>query len=442
MKKKFFYTVLIFFFVLFFLILGIITSGNYDKQNSLILLLKKMIPSSMARDIRDKVFYIPRTINRNKFLELQLDKYEQDLEGNLFFDEKLKKNGLNYQVKKFFLPFHSLDLSLGWQAQENSKRAHYLEIIDDKVLVISGEAETIFFNKKNLMTEKLNQKYVSNNLKKIVEKRGNIFAGVRDLLYYDDFIYTSVVEITPEGGTLNVYKAQKNFNFLNFSILFENKETYSKGYSLQSGGRLERFKDNNILLSIGFFNEHDLAQDDSSLFGKIISINKSNGDFRILSKGHRNPQGLYFWKEKNIIVNSEHGPKGGDEINFNNLNESSIKNFGWPISSYGEAYSKKKKEIFEKKGYLKKSHSEFGFEEPYKYFTPSIGISEIILNNNTLYVSSLRAESIYIINVKNPNQIIRLKLNNRIRDIKYDFENKTFYLIFENVPSFGFLKML
>ena len=103
---------------------------------------------------------------------------------------------------------------------------------------------------------------------------------------------------------------------------------------------------------------------------------------------------------------------------------------------------KKKKEIFEKKGYLKKSHSEFGFEEPYKYFTPSIGISEIILNNNTLYVSSLRAESIYIINVKNPNQIIRLKLNNRIRDIKYDFENKTFYLIFENVPSFGFLKML
>ena len=33
--------------------------------------------------------------------------------------------------------------------------------------------------------------------------------------------------------------------------------------------------------------------------------------------GHRNPQGLYYDKEKNILIFTEHGPKGGDEININ-----------------------------------------------------------------------------------------------------------------------------
>ncbi len=32
--------------------------------------------------------------------------------------------------------------------------------------------------------------------------------------------------------------------------------------------------------------------------------------------GHRNPQGLYVNKENNFILETEHGPKGGDEINL------------------------------------------------------------------------------------------------------------------------------
>ena len=59
----------------------------------------------------------------------------------------------------------------------------------------------------------------------------------------------------------------------------------------------------------------------------------------MVSMGHRNPQGLSYVKDLNLIINSEHGPKGGDEINFNYLNKTSkIKNFGWPIASYGEPY--------------------------------------------------------------------------------------------------------
>ena len=42
----------------------------------------------------------------------------------------------------------------------------------------------------------------------------------------------------------------------------------------------------------------------------------------IISLGHRNPEGLYYDKKNNYILETEHGPAGGDEINmikFNNL---------------------------------------------------------------------------------------------------------------------------
>ena len=164
-----------------------------------------------------------------------------------------------------------------------------------------------------------------------------------------------------------------------------------------------------------------------------------------MSLGHRNPQGLFFIKDKNIIVNSEHGPQGGDEINFNYVSKKGPKNFGWPISSYGVPYPNQDKAFFDKRGYLKKSHAKYGFEEPWKQFTPSIGISEIIYANNKIYASSLRAESIYVIETNDDNSIQktkRLKFDHRIRDLKYDEINEIFYILFENIPAVGVLKFI
>ena len=42
----------------------------------------------------------------------------------------------------------------------------------------------------------------------------------------------------------------------------------------------------------------------------LKKINLENNKFEIFSKGHRNIQGLYFDKSKNIILATEHGPKG------------------------------------------------------------------------------------------------------------------------------------
>ena len=151
-------------------------------------------------------------------------------------------------------------------------------------------------------------------------------------------------------------------------------------------------------------------------------------------------------KMSSIIINTEHGPKGGDEININFLEDDKIPNFGWDISSYGTNYDGTDP--------YKKSHSEYGFVEPFKYYVPSIGISQMVYmpnnlkfeNGKYLFVSSLRAGSIYIIKVNDKFDKILDEdriyfLEQRIRDIEYDKENNVFFLLFESTPSIGVLKL-
>ena len=54
-------------------------------------------------------------------------------------------------------------------------------------------------------------------------------------------------------------------------------------------------------------------QDINSIFGKILFIDFEKNNPIIFSKGHRVAQGLYT--EGNLIISTEHGPRGGDEIN-------------------------------------------------------------------------------------------------------------------------------
>ena len=62
--------------------------------------------------------------------------------------------------------------------------------------------------------------------------------------------------------------------------------------------------------------EQEHCHKKNSYLGKIILINKLNKDLGLFSVGHRNPQGLLYDKENDIILSTEHGPWGGDEINI------------------------------------------------------------------------------------------------------------------------------
>ena len=111
-------------------------------------------------------------------------------------------------------------------------------------------------------------------------------------------------------------------------------------------------------------------------FSNFIFIDFDKKENEIYATGFRNPQGLLI-SSNNQILTSEHGPRGGDEINnikFNN-------NYGWPDASYGEKYLENYSENDLYKH--KKNHKKYDYTEPVFSFVPSIAPSQMIeLNDN------------------------------------------------------------
>ncbi|WP_231637313.1 PQQ-dependent sugar dehydrogenase [Paenibacillus sp. FJAT-27812] len=114
------------------------------------------------------------------------------------------------------------------------------------------------------------------------------------------------------------------------------------GAANHDGGRMAFGPDKLLYVTTGDAQQRELAQDRSSLAGKILRMtldgkvpedNPFPGSY-VYSYGHRNPQGL-VWNDKNVMFNTEHGPSGDpgghDEINVIDAGG----NYGWP-TIYGD----------------------------------------------------------------------------------------------------------
>ena len=141
------------------------------------------------------------------------------------------------------------------------------------------------------------------------------------------------------------------------------------------GSRIAFDNENYVYITIGDRGERDLAQSLQHHHGSIIRLH-SDGKVpkdnpfseipAVYSYGHRNPQGLWFDKQKNRLWSHEHGPRGGDELNV----ISKGKNYGWPIISYGNEY-------WSNLPVSDKTH-QAGMQQPAHYWTPSIAPSGLI----------------------------------------------------------------
>ncbi len=100
--------------------------------------------------------------------------------------------------------------------------------------------------------------------------------------------------------------------------------------------------------------------DDGSIPADNPFVNNPGANASIWSYGHRNPQGTCFDPLTGELWVSEHGPRGGDELNL-------IKpgvNYGWPVISYGINYDGT---------VLTPDKEKAGLEQPVFQWTPSIG---------------------------------------------------------------------
>ncbi len=185
-----------------------------------------------------------------------------------------------------------------------------------------------------------------------------------------------------------------------------------------AAGRLERIDQASAYLTVGDFGFSEIAN--RKISGDLSSIFKiSKNRIEKISSGHRNAQGILLFKDRYLLA-SEHGPRGGDEINF-------IKpgaDYGWPLVTYGEAYSSGDYVV------PRKTATHEGYEKPMMYWVPSIAPTELIqlpINSNwqrwsgQILMGTLREESlvrIYIDNEFRPIAQDFIRVNERIRDLE------------------------
>jgi len=160
-----------------------------------------------------------------------------------------------------------------------------------------------------------------------------------------------------------------------FTVLYEMADKTKKGQHF--GSRMVWGpQDGHLYFSIGDRGNRDRnPQDRTRDGGKIYRIaadgsipadnpfvDLENAKTAIYSYGHRNPQSLTIHPKTGAIWETEHGPRGGDEINIIEAG----KNYGWPEITYGINYSGSQ---------ITEEVAKDGMEQPLHYWVPSIAPS-------------------------------------------------------------------
>ena len=203
-----------------------------------------------------------------------------------------------------------------------------------------------------------------------------------------------------------------------------------------SGSRIAFGKDGLIYMTTGApFG--DQAQHLDSLYGKVLRVREDGkpaadnpfagrADARpeVFSMGHRDQLGLTVHPVTGAVLNAEHGPNGGDEVNTILPG----RNYGWPKVSFGRNYDGPR---------ISESPVAEGIEQPTILWLPSIGPSGLTFYlgdrlpawKGNLFVGSVRRGEVprtgglerVVVNDKLEElrrETLLTELHQRIRDVR------------------------
>ncbi|MFU9137776.1 PQQ-dependent sugar dehydrogenase [Erwinia tasmaniensis] len=277
--------------------------------------------------------------------------------------------------------------------------------------------------------------------------------GLLDVALAPDFeqshrVWLTWTEADSEGragaavgyGTLSPDSRQ----LTNFRVVLRQQPWLSSGANL--GSRLA-FDDKGYLYVTFGDNFHaETAQDPASLTGKVIRLNadgsvpkdnpfvgKAGARSEVWTSGMRNPQGLALNPWTHEMWESEHGPRGGDEVNI----LSKGKNYGWPLATWGIDYSGEK--VPGSKG-----GRVAGTEQPAFWWKVSPAISGMAFYNsprfpqwkNSLFIGALKQQSLIHLKVDGSNIEEKERLladrKERIRDVRTGPDGYLYVLTDEN----------
>jgi glucose/arabinose dehydrogenase len=196
------------------------------------------------------------------------------------------------------------------------------------------------------------------------------------------------------------------------------------------------------------------AQDPNSYYGKVLRLNDdgtapADNPFagrlghkpELYALGIRNAMGLYVHPETGELWETENGPQGGDEINIIKAG----KNYGWPMISYGRAYSG---ESTGGTGPVLDQPSAPGMEQPLVFWSPSIAVAAITFYTGSrfpawkgnIFVGGLVGTQLHrIVLNKDGQPILRQallgELNQRIREVQQGPDGLLYLLTDEEAGS-------
>jgi aldose sugar dehydrogenase len=198
---------------------------------------------------------------------------------------------------------------------------------------------------------------------------------------------------------------------------------------LHFGGRFAFHPDtHNLYVAVGERRNISRAQDGEDHAGSVIRVradgsvpadnpfvDKPKHDSKVHSIGHRNPQGLAFHPDSKELWATDHGPKGGDELNRVRPG----RNYGWPMQTSGVDYSGAP---------LGKDGDVDGMEAPVHVFEKTVGPSGLAFYTGDMFpewrgdmlIGGLASESLERIRVAD-NKVVEhesIPIGRRIRDVQ------------------------